>query len=338
MYNKLIKFCFVFTFLFLFSTNAFARESFDILPQEDVVYIGENSYFDVYLHTGEEINGLEFKLSHDNKIKLIRAEEGGTIANYIVTHPNVNENPFTFTGMIMGGFSGYFNPTSQVKSDFAKVVRVVFQPVSVGTTSINITNATFTKNDGLGTIIYPTTQSKTIQILAAKKETKPNNAPTQNNTNTPPVKNTVDKTKDVNTDINKDTTPPYLTAEISKVNMNGKDSYMLFVNAYDSVTGIKKITVQEGKSSPVEIKGSMYLLGDQTLKEQVIVTAYDFTDQSKKVIATLGGQKDVVENTGNDGYMNDMNASNIVLILIGTIVVILIAVYFYTKKRQKREE
>lgn len=214
--------------------------------------IGEQFYVDILLDTeGKRINGIEGGINFDSeRLSFVRAEEGSSIISLWIEKPKLNENKIEFSGIIPNGFDGVIDPFNQSKKLPGLIIRLIFQGTKDGIADIKAGTFIGTLNDGFGTI-------ENINSSGIKIEVK--------NINNLSVYKTEGDTK------------PELNAYVVRDPNIFNNKYVLVYDARDTKTGIKEISVKEGRRSWKKATGSPYLLEDQSRHSIISIQAVNYS-------------------------------------------------------------
>jgi GxxExxY protein len=213
--------------------------------------IGVGGQFEaaIFLNTeNEDINAVGGKVVFpETFLKLKEIRDGNSIINFwvdkprITTNKNTNGNEIMFSGITPGGFNG----------ERGFLFSVIFQAKQEGRGSIEIQDAKFLLNDGLGTPAKIT--AKTLEFVAIR-----------------------DGIRDDSWSVPKDAEPPEdFTPEISQDPNIFDGKYFLVFATQDKNSGIDHYEVCEGNRIKCVIAESPYLLQNQKLNQKIFVKAID---------------------------------------------------------------
>jgi hypothetical protein len=221
-----------------------------VLPEQKSVI--ENAEFQtvITINTGNEtINTFSGVLSFPPElIEVKEIRTAGSIINYWVESPEVNDHAIRFAGMTPGGFVG----------SRGLLFSVIFTAEGQGRGTIQIKNPLFLKNDGAGTTAKISISNSTIDVLAPD---------VRRNIVIPPLTDTI--------------SPEPFAPEISRTPTLYNNAWLLFFTAQDKGLGIDHYEVQEpagglfGVFMPWMRASSPYVLKDQSVSTRLNVRAVD---------------------------------------------------------------
>ena len=247
-YRKILILSFCFLGLLIFNKS---QASFSVIsPSKDSNSIKEQFYIDVFVDpAGESINGIDGSIYFDNKISFVRAEEGNSMINMWIEKPYLQDDGvIKFSGIIPNGFDGLINPFNPNIKNPGLLMRIIFEGINSGNSSIKISPLNITLNDGKGTLTKTEEVSKEINIL--------------DSVNQYTYKNDTHSEPEIDYKIIKD---PNI--------FSGK--YTLIFQASDKGSGIDNVSIKEGRRDWQKIE-SPYLLKDQYRHSKIVLQATNF--------------------------------------------------------------
>ncbi|ETB63589.1 TPA: hypothetical protein DIC38_02675 [Candidatus Nomurabacteria bacterium] len=224
---------------------------------KEEVSVGEQFYVDIVLDTqGKSINGINSSFSFNNDLfRLVRIEDSKSMINYWIDKPSDNNSGrIDFSGIIVNGFDGVIDPFNLENKLPGIILRIVFEPLSSGTHSFDLYEASATLNDGNGTILDLDDNHLSINIL--------------------------DSIKDISIPVESST--PQISFEIIKEKDLYDNKYVIIFNATDESSGIREVLIKEGFRKWKQVE-SPYLLKDQSRKSKIVLKAINLTGGSMEL-------------------------------------------------------
>ncbi len=212
---------------------------------------------DVFLSTEEQLNAIEGTLHFPpNFLELKSVDDGNSIVNFWVEHPNVIQNGnIRFSGITPGGYKG----------SRGLIFSITFKVLQEGKGVFDIRDARVLQNDGRGT------EAK-LQIIDSpfiiSKKTVVFQVP-------------VSETKDIDS-------PESFVPEIARDSTIFDGKWFLVFSTQDKGSGIDHYEVREGEWGWFRVSESPYLLKHQSLDRKIFVKAIDKVGNER--IAILNAQ------------------------------------------------
>ena len=228
---------------------------------EKNIGVGEQFYVDLMLDTeGESVNTIEGNITFQNdNLSLVRFEDGKSMVNLWVKKPTLDSdgNTLSFAGIMTNGFSGVIDPFNPDYKLPGPIIRLILVGKKPGTASLSTSVLNLNLNDGKGTPITAPAFYDTVKI--------------DNFVNNQKYENKGDSS-------------PSLDAYIVREPDLYDNKYVLIFNATDKASGIKSVSVKEGKRDWVKI-ASPYLLKDQSRRSTIYIQAANYLGVS--VVETI---------------------------------------------------
>ncbi len=251
---KKISVLILFFILNLLLANKVFAATLTFSSSKDEVGIGEQFYVDLMLDPeGQSINAISGNIIFSNEsISFVRSEEGKSMVNLWVEKPELNKdwNSVNFAGVMTNGFDGVIDPFNPSKKLSGQIVRLIFETKKPGLAEFSSSKLSLNLNDGFGTEIKISPINTSINVLNYINEYK--------------------------YEISDEHSSPELEAYITRDPNIFNNKYVLIFKASDKGSGIKSVTIKEGRRKWKEIE-SPYQLKDQSRHSQINLQAINYS-------------------------------------------------------------
>lgn len=256
------KIFFLILIIFLSSQVYGASVYFDI-PKE--IFIDEVFPVVVYINTDDtQVNSFSFDINYDNtSLDFVGYKEDETIIKIFIDKPHSVDNHVLFTGIIPGGISNFYDPSSTNKLKDIPIITLLFKPKNTGPTNLSFSKGEILKNDGLGTSLFYSVTDKSFVILEKSLEAVKSKAIFE------------DKEKPL----------PFEILNVEK-NDDLKTPNLLYFSTQDLDSGIKKyqMKINNGKWTDVESPKVIYpSFFDRDFTIRAVDFSGNFKDSTLKI-------------------------------------------------------
>lgn len=213
--------------------------------------VGQNSVFTVSIMLDPRdlvINALEGKVIFPPELEIISIDDSGTLVSSWVQRPESKGSAIHFSGIILGGFRGLVQASSERLTP-GILFKIQFRAPKVGDFTIAPSIESAYEKDG--ELIHPALLVRSAKVSVDKSA--------------PIVE--VEQVVDIHP-------PESFSVGVSRDSSIFNGRYFIVFNTTDAGTGVDFYSVEEGDLPPVTAT-SPYMLKDQSRRSLVTVRAYD---------------------------------------------------------------